>query len=110
VLWYALRAIRPSSKRQALYLLLGLVGGIRMTVAIKIERSKQANPQHFWRPSPTYLPMLKRIWWHVQALIPVVGILLLILASLIFLQLHWLYRNWLKVSIKSRLRGAGWVN
>jgi hypothetical protein len=36
---------------------------------------------------------LKKLWWHIRAYVPIMGILFLILGSLIFLQIHWLYQN-----------------
>lgn len=32
----------------------------------------------------------KRCWWHLKAYVPILGILVLVVASLVFLQLHWL--------------------
>jgi hypothetical protein len=44
----------------------------------------------------------QRLGWHLKAYVPILGIMVLVLASLVFLQLHWLTQQWLRWSGNAR--------
>lgn len=77
-----------------------------MTLAIKPHGSRQLNPQSLWQPVQVGIAGLKRIWWHGQALTPILAIMLLVLSSLAFLFFHSLFHNPLKTAPKNGLKQA----
>lgn len=70
-----------------------LFGGIIVTVAIKAQGSSRVNSPSLLLPLQKCLVALKRVWWHGKALVPIIGIVLVALASLLFLHLHWSFRS-----------------
>lgn len=65
---------------------------------------KQVNPAK-GQGLARAIALPRRIGWHLQAYVPILGIMLLVLGSLIFLQLHWLsekfFRGWGKAEFAS---------
>lgn len=60
---------------------------------------------------PTDLSLaMKRLWWHTKGYGTVLGVMLLIGGSLIFLNLHWLTRLLLRTPLEaSSVEDAGWT-
>ena len=87
--------------------------------------AQQVNPEQTPLTNPSYrlirhpLPpvsqptqlswaILQRVWWHTQGYGTVLGVMLLIGGSLVFLNLHWLARQVLRTDLaESSVEDAG---
>ncbi|HEY9750635.1 MAG TPA: hypothetical protein V6C63_18280 [Allocoleopsis sp.] len=62
------------------------------------------------QPTNLSLAILKRLWWHTKGYGTVLGVMVLIGGSLIFLNLHWLTRLLLRTPLEaSSVEDAGWT-
>ncbi|HEY9858239.1 MAG TPA: hypothetical protein V6D16_01955 [Candidatus Obscuribacterales bacterium] len=60
------------------------------------------------QPSQISLAILQRLWWHTKGYGTVLGVLLLVGGSLVFLNLHWLTRQLLRTDLaESSVEDAG---
>lgn len=51
------------------------------------------------QPSQLSLAILQRLWWHAKGYSTVVGVMLWVGSSLVFLNLHWLIRQSLRTDL-----------
>jgi hypothetical protein len=51
------------------------------------------------QPAQLSWAILQRVWWHTQGYGTVLGVMLLIGGSLVFLNLHWLARQLLRADL-----------
>jgi hypothetical protein len=64
------------------------------TSAVKTHYSNQENSFSVCRkPVQSIVAAIHRLWWHTRAYGTILGIMPLVLASLVFLHLYWLYRK-----------------
>jgi hypothetical protein len=61
---------------------------------LRLAQAKRQQAQHglvssFW----AFAAALRWGWWHAKAYLPIVGLLLLALGSVVVLQCHWVYRR-----------------
>nr|WP_290225703.1 hypothetical protein [Trichocoleus desertorum] len=83
------------------------------------EQSQVANKAHrlirsqlppVKQPGQLSLALAKRLWWHTKGYGTVLGVMLLVLGSLVFLNLHWLGRQLLQASTdESAAEDASWT-
>ncbi|MBW4487898.1 MAG: hypothetical protein KME12_08915 [Trichocoleus desertorum ATA4-8-CV12] len=60
------------------------------------------------QPSQLSLAILQRLWWHTKGYSTVLGVMLLVGSSLVFLSLHWLTRQLLRIDLaESSVEDAG---
>jgi hypothetical protein len=70
----------------------------RTCSTVKIPRSRQDNPFSVrYRPIQILVLVQHRFWWHTKAYGTVLSIMLLTLASLIYLYMHWSCRKLLSI-------------
>jgi hypothetical protein len=62
-----------------------------MTLAqnISIQNNKSVKPDYLWKISQLRTSVFNRLWWHINAYTTVLGIMLLSVASLGFLYMHY---------------------
>src|SRR6476646_3131744 len=99
----------------------GLTGVIGMAIAYQVhqEQSQVANKTYrlIRGPLPPVkqagqlsLALSKRLWWHAKGYGTVLGVMLLVVGSLVFLNLHWLSRQLLQTSTdESAAKDACWT-
>lgn len=63
------------------------------SLSITIEDSHIINQGWRWQPLQISTALVKKIWWHTHAYGAILGIILLALASVIFLGLHWCHHK-----------------
>lgn len=77
----------------------------RTSSTVKIPHSRQDNAFSVrYRPIQMLVLVQHRLWWHTKAYGTVLGVMLLTLASLIYLYIHWSCRKLLSV-LKSNILG-----
>jgi len=68
---------------------------------IETSHSQGKNSFPLWRnPVQMFVAKLNRSWWHTKAYGTILGIMLLVLVSLLFIYLYSLYRKFLPVPAK----------
>lgn len=76
----------------------------------KIQDSNQEN---FFlllrRRTPAQMPVaaIHRVWWQTKANAIILGVMLLVFASLLFVYLHWFYQKFLPISTKNAMKNIG---
>ena len=81
-----------------------------MAIALQVNQAQTqlTNPSHrlvrdplpsVSQPSQLSLAILQRLWWHTKGYSTVLGVMLLIGSSLVFLNLHWLTRQLLRADL-----------
>jgi hypothetical protein len=81
-----------------------------MAIAPQINQKQTSLTNHSYRlirhplppvsqPAQLSWAILQRVWWHTQGYGTVLGVMLLIGGSLVFLNLHWLARQLLRTEL-----------
>ena len=90
-----------------------------MAIAQQVNQEQPPLTNHNYRlvrhplppvsqPAQLSWAILQRVWWHTQGYGTVLGVMLLIGGSLVFLNLHWLTRQLLRTDLaESSVEDAG---
>lgn len=70
---------------------------------LRLQRAKQPNARGLSSLLLTTVSVLKRVWWHTKSYLPIVGLVLLAVGSLLVLQLHWLSRRLLQSPLREKV-------
>ena len=76
---------------------------------LRLDWAKRQQTRSLVRIFLSGAALLKWVWWYAKSYLPIVGILLLALGSLVVLQGHWLYRRLAPLSLRHKavLKNAG---
>ena len=78
---------------------------LRKSDAVKTHHSKQEDSFSAWiiRLVEMFVAVLHRFWWHTKAYATILRLIPLVLGSLAFLYLYWLWRKPLQATDKNVL-------
>ncbi|MBR8837951.1 MAG: hypothetical protein DSM106950_29105 [Stigonema ocellatum SAG 48.90 = DSM 106950] len=70
--------------------------------------SQGENSFSLWRrPVQMLVAKLNRLWWHTKAYGTILSMMLLVLVSLFFVYVYWLYRKFIPVPAKRAMKNSG---
>jgi hypothetical protein len=78
-----------------------------------IAKIQESNPENFFlllqRRAPAKIPIavIHRVWWQTKSYAIILGIMLLLFASLLFVYLYWFSQKFLAIPIKKAIKNLG---